>query len=334
MNPQHGRRQLITSGALLVPLIFCLPGNGQGLSEMGSVYGLPKPVPGANTTNAIRNLYQPGALPGVTASPSATTKDGQPLPPGETNRRIVATVGKEANRLFDAAAQKEKAGKLAESEKLYRQSMALRERIWGTRDPAVLVIIKKVGDLDTRQGKHAEAEAMYRRVLSVEGKRYGPGSYELVEILGKVAGSLEEQKKLVEAADFYNQIYGLKDRKLGSDHPDALAARLKAAKMYLLCNENKDVCMLMKQGIAAAEKSPDKASLPITEMMMTYAQALRALKKNAEADAIEAKLHEVAPASVAPAASAPAVEPAKTGSEAADPSKVTTAPKEQVDEKK
>ena len=198
--------------SLTVSLMATIPSYAQGISEMGAVHGMGATMGAGLHSNAgaasggLNSVY--GSINkqlGSAASASGggggapdTSGDltGLPVDP----RLTVMTAGKESNHLYDLAVQKQKAGKNAEAEQLYLRALAVRQSIWGNRDPAVWKIMANVAALKNKRGDYAGAEQWYRVILTAELKHYGAGTYELVPTLEKNGSGNFSAKKICRCA--------------------------------------------------------------------------------------------------------------------------------------
>ncbi len=250
------RGLLLTISAAMA--ITAAPVGAQGIGEYGGVLGMPKPMPTGHA-GALQNLYGAGSLDKVTGGQSAGAGAGMPLV-GDS-RVIAKNVADKANAYFNEAQKKEKAGKLAEAEMLYRSSAAWRERVWGTKDPAVYVIYGKIGALCTKQNKHSESEAAYRRQIACSVRLYGAGAYESCPVLSHLAEACMAQSKLPEAISTYRQLYQLKKRKLGDTNAETLGSMLKLAGALKQNGNTAEADAMAKEGAKLAQASPENALL-------------------------------------------------------------------------
>lgn len=253
------RGSLLSAVSLLALLsLTAEPAQAQSIGEYGGVLGMPKPVPSGHA-GALTNLYGAGSLGNVTGG--SVGAGGSNLPFVGDSRVIAKNVADKANAFFNEAQKKEKAGKLAEAEALYRTSAAWRERVWGTKDPAVFVIYGKIGQLCVKQNKMPEAEAAYRRQIACAVRIYGAGAYEMCPILSDLGEACMAQGKYPDAVTTYKQLHQLKKRKLGDGNSETLGAMLKLAGALKQAGNAKDAEAMAKEGATLAQASPENALL-------------------------------------------------------------------------
>lgn len=278
------------------------PAGAQGMAEYGGLMGIPKPMPTGHA-GALQNLYGAGSLDKITGGQSAGA--GSALPLVGDSRVIAKNVADKANAFFNEAQKKEKAGKLAEAEVLYRSSAAWRERVWGTKDPAVFVIYGKIGALCTKQNKLPEAEAAFRRQIACAVRLYGAGAYEMCPILINLAQTCMAQNKLPDAISTYKQVYQLKKRKVGDTNAETLQVMLKLASALKQNGNASEAEAMCKEGARLAQLTPDNVLLvqAFNEVINPPAAPAASADATAPAAASTAPASTAAPGS--PATSAP-----------------------------
>src|SRR4029453_16283954 len=146
----------------------CLPSWSQGMSEAGALQGLPgiDGSLGQGLPGGFGAGRSGGASSGVSSGVQRATIDE------ETARAY----GERANSFFAQAKAAQKKGQIAQAEKLYKQSLKLRETVWGSRDPAVPTILVVVSELEQKQGRLADAEQSAQRAVAMMTRMYGASS--------------------------------------------------------------------------------------------------------------------------------------------------------------
>lgn len=296
MRSNRGSLLSISAGLALSFALSALPVSAQGMAEYGGVMGMPKPMPTGHV-GALQNLYGAGSLDRLNVQSGGA---GSALPFVGDSRVIAKNVADKANAYFNEAQKKEKAGKLAEAEVLYRSSAAWRERVWGTKDPAVFVIYGKLGMLCTKQNKLPEAEAAYRRQVACAVRLYGAGAYEMCPILINLAQTCVAENKLPDAITTYKQVYQLKKRKLGDSNAETLGVMLKLAGVLKQNGNAAEAEAMCKEGVRLAQLTPENALLvqAFNEVINPPAAA--------PADATAPAAAGTAPAASAPGSAPPA----------------------------
>ncbi|RTL42627.1 MAG: tetratricopeptide repeat protein [Candidatus Melainabacteria bacterium] len=313
-----------------ISLVTTLPAMAQGISEMGAVHSMSATM-GAGlhsqsgaASGGLNSVY--GSLNkqlGAAASGSGGSAGGSGanMALGSTGdfpnvpvdpRLTVVTAGKESNRLYDLAVQKQKAGKNAEAEQLFLRSAAIRQTIWGNKDPAVWKIMEQIGALKTKRGDFAGAEQWYRVVLTAELKHYGAGTYELVPILEKMGQVSLAQKKYSDAQNYLQQVYTQRARKFGKDNAETVASALELARAYSESGDLSSAADLLGKTVDA--KLNDAGSPQMIKLLEAYMAVLKKQNKQEEFTRIESKLNTMKPAPIAKSESNPETASGNSGS--------------------
>lgn len=295
--------------ALSLTLTFAFQSRvgAQGISEMGAVHSMGATM-GAGlhsqsgaATGGLNSVYgsinkQLGGAAGAAGGGSVdipTDALGMPIDP----RLTVQAAGKESNRLYNLAVQKQKAGKNVEAEALYKKSIAVRQAIWGTKDPAVTKLMSTVAGLMRKRGDLAGAETWYRSILKAELKRYGAGTYELVPTLEKLGQVSLEQKKYADAQNFLQQVYTQRSRKFGLDNAETIAAALELSRAYSESGDLTDAAEILSKTVDA--KLNDSGSPQMIKLLEAYMSVLKKQNKQEEFTRIESRLQTMKPVPVA-----------------------------------
>jgi tetratricopeptide (TPR) repeat protein len=90
-------------------------------------------------------------------------------------------------------------GKSDEAEPMYRQALALREKVLGKEHPDTLTSMNNLAGLLEGQGKYDEAEPIYRQTLALMEKVLGKEHPDTLTSMINFAGLLESRGKNDEA---------------------------------------------------------------------------------------------------------------------------------------
>jgi len=78
-------------------------------------------------------------------------------------------------------------GKLAEAEGVWREELAVEQKLWDTNSARWEGTVEKLADICVAQGKMAEAETEYREVLEISQKVLGPEHPDTLDIMRHLA---------------------------------------------------------------------------------------------------------------------------------------------------
>jgi len=312
--------------SITVSLMATIPCFAQGISEMGAVHGMGATMGAGLHSNSgaasggLNNVYgsinkQLGGAAAAAGGGSATLSSSNDLPGVPVDPRLtVMTAGKESNHLYDLAVQKQKAGKNAEAEQLYLRSLAIRQSIWGNKDPAVWKIMGNVAALKSKRGDYAGAEEWYRVILTAELKHYGAGTYELVPMLEKMGQVTLQQKKYADAQNYLLQVYTQRSRKFGLDGPETVASALELSRAYSESGDLSSAAQLLGKTVDA--KVSDTGSPQMIKLLEAYMGVLKQQNKQEEFNRIESKLQTMKPVPVAKTEATAAEAPKVSSSDA------------------
>jgi hypothetical protein len=134
--------------------------------------------------------------------------------PNENERRWAAA-STLANALY---AQ----GRYGEAEAMYRETLAVQQRVLGSANPETLNTASNLADVLNAQGKYSEAETMFRETLAVQERVLGSEHPDTLNTASNLAIALDLQGKYSEAETLYRETLAVQQRVLGSEHPSTL----------------------------------------------------------------------------------------------------------------
>ena len=126
----------------------------------------------------------------------------------------------------------EKRALYREAEPLYRQALAIRQKVLGPEHSDTATSLNNLAVLLRDQGRLAEAELLYRQALAICQKVLGPEHSDTATSLANLASLLQAQGHLAEAEPLYRQALAIRQKVLGPEHPQTIALRNALAKMF------------------------------------------------------------------------------------------------------
>ncbi|KAI6611439.1 hypothetical protein MCOR14_011854 [Pyricularia oryzae] len=115
-------------------------------------------------------------------------------------------------------------GQYEEAEQMYRETLALREKVLGPENPSTLASINNLALVLKNQGKYEEAEQMHRKTLELSKKVLGPENPETLNSMNNLASVLDNQGKYEEAEQMHRKKLAFKEKVLGPENPSTLAS--------------------------------------------------------------------------------------------------------------
>jgi tetratricopeptide (TPR) repeat protein len=117
-----------------------------------------------------------------------------------------------------------------ESKTVYREVLAVEERVLGPDQPDTLTIRYAIARMAAAQGRYDEAERAYREVHAVEEETLGPDHPDTLTTRHWVARMAHAQGRHDEAAHLFRQVLATREKVLGVNHPNTLTTRYWVAR--------------------------------------------------------------------------------------------------------
>lgn len=105
-----------------------------------------------------------------------------------------------------------------EAEPFIRESLSIREKIYGLDHPDVATSLNNLGLMLYEIGRYHEAEPLFRRGLAIYEAQYGPDHTEVAASLCNLGLLLTAMGRLGEAEQHYLRALEIFEHRLGSDH--------------------------------------------------------------------------------------------------------------------
>jgi tetratricopeptide (TPR) repeat protein len=314
---------------LAVSLTVCLPAGAQGLGEMGGAYAIPKPGGMGGLQNTLGNIYGRAGIPSL-GGPNKGVSRGVVSPAARISSEDLAAYTASANKSYTAALAALKAGKKDVALKEFGAALTIRERLWGSADPAVADIARRQAAIYAERGDKAKAEECWRKVLACEQRQFGGGAPELKKTLATLATLCDEQGNNREALSYYRQLYAIQRKAAGAsastapDPADARPTRLKLVNLLTFTGDFPGAESLLKEAVTVESDNGYQAQL-----YDAYGALMREMGRDADATAMETKAQSLrgsAPAvsETAPPESAPTGTPAPSTAPSTPPSTPAT----------
>jgi tetratricopeptide (TPR) repeat protein len=111
-------------------------------------------------------------------------------------------------------------GRYGEAEKILRQSLAMRRKLFGNEHLVVRDSLANLMVALGKQGKLDEAEAAAREGLEISRRVLGNENWEVAGFMNDVAGMLFSRGKLAEAEPLFRDALLIRRKALGSENPE------------------------------------------------------------------------------------------------------------------
>jgi CHAT domain-containing protein/Tfp pilus assembly protein PilF len=161
----------------------------------------------------------------------------------------------EANRLNEQAIQFYQQGRYTDAEPLFKQSLAIREKIFSPDDPAVANSLNNLAGLYSAQGRYADAEPLHIRSLAIREKAFGPDHPDVALSLNNLGELYRNEGRYDDAEPLFKRSLAIREKALGPDHPDVAKMLNNLAVLYHEQGRYADAEPLFKQSLAIREKT-------------------------------------------------------------------------------
>ncbi len=179
--------------------------------------------------------------------------------------------------------------KYEEALPLAKQALALREKALGPNHEDLIPLLTNLGELQRARRKPADARPYSERALAIAEKSFAPTDIRIAHLADKLGLIAYEQRQYKDAAGFFEHSLQIKQKTQVSN--DELAPTLNnLAEIYRLLGDYAKAEPLYAQLVSIREKLPGKDGVDLERAVDGYVTTLLALKKTAEADALQERV--------------------------------------------
>jgi tetratricopeptide (TPR) repeat protein len=201
--------------------------------------------------------------------------------------RIWRSIGREDDPVFTRTANNlatvyVDTGHSAKAERTGIRFLAARLESMQPNDPQIATLLITVGALDRAQKRYPEAEHCFLRALAVVEK-LNPQNIETMAVLSNLGRLYGAWGRSREAHSYLERALSIGEKTLGPEHP-ALATLL--ANLGTL-HEPAEAEGFYKRALSISESTVGTGHPKIAQILNGYAKALRQMKRNTEAQAVE-----------------------------------------------
>jgi len=146
--------------------------------------------------------------------------------------------------------------RLTEAETLFRQTLAIGEKIFGPEHPNVAASLSNLGSLLKDTKRLAEAETLLRRALQIDEQCYGAMHPSVARVLGNLADLLVDTNRLAEAEPLLRRALTIYEQSFGPMHPDVGKTLLALAGVLVATNRLDEGLPLIKPALDIYKQNP------------------------------------------------------------------------------
>jgi len=180
---------------------------------------LARQVDGANSISAVRGLFHLGSL--FARKGEIERADSYFVTAADTKRRLSRDPDLLLVDILSSRASLEHdRGRLAASEALHREVLALRRALEGERSDNVASSLNNVAVSVGEQNRWGEADSLHRAAVAILRRNHPEPNPALADALGGLAAALDFEGKDAAADSAFQEVLGLRLKLLGARHPD------------------------------------------------------------------------------------------------------------------
>lgn len=163
------------------------------------------------------------------------------------------------NCMYNVAMSMLETGRHAEASSLYRECLALRQRVLGAEHGGTLAVMHQLAFTKGASGMHAEAISVYRECLDPLQRVLGREHEGTLTAMHNMAFSLYAVWEHGEAVQIGRECLALRRRILGEEHKDTINTMHNLAAALYANDENEEAahvfreCLAIKQRVLGAE---------------------------------------------------------------------------------
>ncbi|WP_375760993.1 tetratricopeptide repeat protein [Corallococcus exercitus] len=166
-----------------------------------------------------------------------------------------------------------------ESLKFHREALALRERVLGPGNPALVTSYNRVATASLEVGRHAEAVSAWRKALALQEASSSPETTPLGTVLLNLAGVSRVEGRLDEARSQVERARAIFERARGPDHITVVFTLTEQAAIAREAGQDAEALAFATEALERVQRSlgPDspRAALPLTARGQVHLRAGR-----------------------------------------------------------
>jgi serine/threonine-protein kinase len=136
-----------------------------------------------------------------------------------------------------------------EAEALYRESLAMRRRLYGEKHPEVATILHDLGTVRDRQSDYDQAESYYRKALEMRRATLGRRHENVAESQNALANVLRRKGMYNEAENLYLDSLALRRDVFGERHPEVAQSLANLGFLYYTMSDFERAEPLFRQSL-------------------------------------------------------------------------------------
>ncbi len=183
--------------------------------------------------------------------------------------------------------------RFAEAESLYRRTLEIAEKSFGSDHPKLSVRLNNLAVLLKATNRLKEAEPLMRRALEIDEKSFGSEHPDVARDLSNLAILLKDTNRLKEAEPLMRRALEIDEKFFGSEHPNVAIDLNNLAQLLKITNRLKEAEPLMRRVIEILEKSLDPDHPKVATALINLADLLQDTNRLKEAEPLMRRALEI-----------------------------------------
>ncbi|WP_363268433.1 tetratricopeptide repeat-containing protein [Okeania sp. SIO2B3] len=146
-------------------------------------------------------------------------------------------------------------GRYTEAEPLYKNSLAIREKVLGVDHPSVAESLNNLADIYSHQGRYSEAEPLLQRSLAIDEKALGAENPSIAISLNNLGTFYHKQGRYSEAEPLYQRSLAILEKAWGADHPSVATSLNNLAEINYDQRRHSEAESFYQRSLAITEKA-------------------------------------------------------------------------------
>jgi len=181
-------------------------------------------------------------------------------------------------------------GRFDEAEGARRESLAMMRAVFGREHPYIAATLTSLGDLMTRKEDWPAAERAYRESLDMHRRTLAADNPNLGYPLTGLGRTLTAQDRAREAESYLREAYNVRAGGMPRGHWHVAASAVALGECLLALSRARDALPFLQEGLAVLDSTFGVTDPRAQRARRGAAQALRALDRIADAEALERPL--------------------------------------------
>jgi tetratricopeptide (TPR) repeat protein len=173
--------------------------------------------------------------------------------------------------------------KIALSEQLYGQALAIREQALPPTHAAISMSCSHLAQLFALEGKYVQAEPLYARAVQINRKAFGPEKEQTLASMQDLADCQLRQNKAHEAEELYRRQVDGALAAYGKNSKYTANAYIALAQLLLRTGRAGEAANFYGQALAINERLSGPQSASLSPILESYAEALDRSNRKSEA---------------------------------------------------